>query len=116
MRRERGVLGQEEFTGLVKESRLADLARDLIAAMDAASPTTPTSPATKTTPQAHIEPGRRISLTHITRQGCSPRAQASEASSHITNWKAYELEGPNGPPGPMPADRGCRQWRLRRRR
>ena len=38
MRRERGVLGEEEFTGLVKESRLADLARDLIAAMDAASP------------------------------------------------------------------------------
>ena len=38
LRRERGVLGQEEFTGLVKENRLAGLARDLIAAMDAASP------------------------------------------------------------------------------
>ena len=54
VRRERGVLGEEEFTGLVKESRLADLARDLIAAMDAASPDDASEPGNEDhTPQAH---------------------------------------------------------------
>ena len=35
--------------------------------------------------------GRQTSLTHITRQGGSPRAQASEHLSHVTGGKTYEL-------------------------
>lgn len=37
--------------------------------------------------------------------------QRRSVTGRPTNW-----ERPNDPPGPMPADRGCRRWRLRRPR
>ena len=67
-------------------------------------------------------PDNSIKLAHVDDGVTSPEtrpklaAQASEHLVHVTVGRSMTSEGPNGAPGPMPADPGCRRWRLRRRR